>query len=259
MILEIDMGNTRIKWRLRSRLTRLASGYLSESDRFDELLKVIGAQLESVERVLVASVRSADDELAFCKWVQHNLGVEAEFARSSMTCGKVTNGYLDYAQLGVDRWLAILAGYNQVRDACLIVSMGTAMTADLVLQNGQHLGGYIAPGIHLFNVSLSQSTARIGLHNNEQCPPDLVPGRKTSEAITHACGAMVKGVIDNALQQISVVGLRENVALLVTGGDADWVRKLYPWAEYKQELVLDGLEYLFDTPVDHIKGGLKCD
>jgi type III pantothenate kinase len=199
---------------------------------------------ERVSRVLVASVRTLHEEQALASWVKANLGVEAEFARSASVCGQVRNGYANPLQLGVDRWLAVLAGYGQIQSACVIVSAGTALTVDLVAHDGRHLGGYIAPGIGLFMAALSRAAARINLDGSEK-HLDLAPGDTTAKAVAHACAAMIQGVIGNALQQIMNVDGREQIALLLTGGDADRLRDLYPWASYKQELVLDGLSYAF--------------
>lgn len=244
MILEIDMGNTRIKWRLKSHLTTLAAGHAPTRSGLDGLRDTFMGYPEKVSRVLVASVRTPDEEQVLASWVKANLGVDAEFARSSSACGQVKNGYADPLQLGVDRWLAILAGYNQIQNTCVIVSAGTALTVDLVAHDGRHLGGYIAPGIGLFMASLNQAAARINLDEDERSL-DLTPGNTTSVAVVHACTAMIQGVINNALQQIMNADGREQITLLLTGGDADRLQDLYPWANYKQELVLDGLSYVF--------------
>lgn len=244
MILEIDIGNTRIKWRLRSHLATLAAGHALTRSGLDGLRDAFMGYPEKVSRVLVASVRTPDEEHVLASWVKANLEVDAEFARSSAACGQVKNGYADPLQLGVDRWLAILAGYNQIQSACVIVSAGTALTVDLVAHDGRHLGGYIAPGIGLFMASLNQAAARINLDEDEK-NLDLAPGNTTSEAVAHACTAMIQGVINNALEQIMSADEREQIALLLTGGDADRLQDLYPWANYKQELVLDGLSYVF--------------
>ena len=244
MILEIDMGNTRLKWRLRSGLTRLASGHQAAGADYDGLRASVAACPEKLSRVLVGSVRTKEEESSFRAWVQVNLGVDPEFARASSSCGLVSNGYASPQQLGVDRWLSILAGYHLVKSACIMVSAGTALTVDLVADDGRHFGGYIAPGINRFVDALNQSTALINLNSGEW-DLGLAPGASTAMAVGHACAAMIRGIIDNALAQISMVKEREKICLLVTGGDAGHIQKLYPWAEYREELVLDGLSYAF--------------
>jgi type III pantothenate kinase len=244
MILEIDMGNTRLKWRLKSQLSSLAAGSIPISTGYEPLQDIISEHKGKLIRVLVASVRTNEEERAFASWIKVHVGIVAEFARSTESCGLVTNGYAEPSLLGVDRWLAVIAGYHRVRNTCVIVSAGTALTVDLVAHNGRHQGGYIAPGISLFGATLSQSTARIKLGENKS-PLELSPGNTTISAVGNACAAMIQGIIDNALDQIKVIDKCEKVDLLLSGGDAGCIKMLYPWAEHGEELVLDGLSYLF--------------
>lgn len=244
MILEIDMGNSRLKWRLRSGVARLASGHQLAGADFDGLRAPIAACPGKLSRVLVGSVRTKEEESLLTSWVQVNLGIDPEFARANSSCGLVRNGYANPQQLGVDRWLSILAGYHLVKSTCVLVSAGTALTVDLVAYDGRHLGGYIAPGINRFIDALNQSTALINLNSGEW-DLGLAPGENTAMAVGHACAAMIRGIIDNALAQINMVKEREKICLLVTGGDAGHIQKLYPWADYREELVLDGLSYAF--------------
>ncbi|MCP4301523.1 MAG: type III pantothenate kinase [Gammaproteobacteria bacterium] len=62
----------------------------------------------------------------------------------------VTNGYLDPARLGDDRWMALLAAAGMVDGDCLVIDAGSAITLDLLRADGHHLGGAILPG---FNTS----------------------------------------------------------------------------------------------------------
>lgn len=252
MILEIDMGNTRLKWRLKSPLSNLAAGSIPTGSGYEALRDSIGERAVDISRVLVASVRTDEEESALADWARDNLGLAPEFARSAAMCGLVTNGYADPSRLGVDRWLAILAGYHQIRDACVIVSAGTALTVDLVAHDGCHLGGYIAPGFTLFNASLSKSTSKVNVVDNN-LGLSLSPGDTTVAAVNNACAVMIKGLIDNGLNYIKTKDKQRQIHLLLTGGDAGRVHSLYPWAQSKQELVLDGLSYVF-APQSIISG-----
>lgn len=73
----------------------------------------------------------------------------------------VRNGYADYQRLGMDRWLAIIGAYQLARGACLVLDLGTAITADYVNAAGEHLGGYICPGLPLMRGLLRTHTQRI--------------------------------------------------------------------------------------------------
>jgi len=62
-------------------------------------------------------------------------------------------------QLGVDRWLAMLACVGLSQGPCLVVDAGTAITLDLVNAQGEHQGGYILPGLELSRQALLKGTA----------------------------------------------------------------------------------------------------
>ena len=73
-------------------------------------------------------------------------GAKPHFVTSSATYAGVGNAYKEPHRLGVDRWLALLAIKARGESAAVIIDVGTACTID-VMNNGQHLGGYIFPGI----------------------------------------------------------------------------------------------------------------
>ena len=246
MILQIDMGNSRIKWRVKTQLASLASGSLVSGDDYSLLLQDIQAYAQQIDRVLVASVQAEQHNQRLAGYLLAQLGVECEFALSQSSYGEVVNGYESASQLGVDRWLAIVAAYYQQREACVVVSAGTAVTVDLVAANGRHLGGYIAPGLMLFAKGLQLSTARIGAFD-VSAPIGLVPGKDTEACVLNAWLVMIKGLVDQALMVCGLAG--ESLVrpqLFLTGGNAARIKAVYPNAVIQEQLVLDGLDYLFD-------------
>ena len=63
--------------------------------------------------------------------------------------------------LGVDRWLALVAAWNMVRQPAVVADLGTAATLDFVAGDGRHVGGYIVPGPGLMAKALARDTARV--------------------------------------------------------------------------------------------------
>src|SRR5687768_14091782 len=166
MILELDAGNTRIKWRLREKKAtgdewfKVAEGSVYARDKTAAVFIELGKQLEKlpmerISRMLVASVRGESFKNAFSSVMTEKWHLQPEFAIAREHCGGVTNGYIDAGKLGVDRWLAMLAAYHQQHDACCVVDCGTTITVDLVNADGRHEGGYIVPGLHLLRDSLA--------------------------------------------------------------------------------------------------------
>jgi len=243
MILEIDAGNTRIKWRLIGHdgvggsLHCICpdpggSGAQGSTKELGEL------PTRGVTRVRVSNVRGASfkDELSafFCEKV----GVAPEFAASCSKIGGVTNGYVDPSRLGVDRWLALLAAYDSCRSACVVLDCGTTITLDIIDAGGMHKGGYIVPGVVLMRDSLSARTAALS-----GVLPDhisLEPGRNTVEAISNGLAAMVAGLAHEVhRRQSDVAG---GAVWFVCGGDAALIQSVLPWSsQHVPALVLDGL------------------
>lgn len=246
MILQIDMGNSRIKWRVKMQLASLASGYLPSDGNYSPLLQAIEPYAKEIDRVLVVSVQAQQQNQLLAASLLAYLGVECEFALSAASCSEVVNGYERAQQLGVDRWSAIVAAYYQVQQACVVVSAGTALTVDLVAAGGRHLGGYIAPGVALFTKELQLSTARIGFFD-VSASMELSPGKDTESCVLNAWLVMVKGLVDQALMIAGRAGESfVQPRLFLTGGNAVDIKSLYPNAVIQEQLVLDGLDYLFD-------------
>ncbi len=248
MILEIDMGNTRLKWRIRDGQINLAQGFVAIESDLDLLNGKLDLYRESITTVWVVSVVGDVLEQKLIEWSVAYLDVPPIFARSTAVCGQVRNGYNQPHALGVDRWLGVIAAYRRVGGACVVVSFGTAITVDLMAANGEHLGGYIAPGINLMINSLTSTARQIKL-DKELTITSLLPAPDTANAIHSACAAMVMGLINNGVHQLRVSRVvNDEVELVFTGGDAIKLLPFYPHARLIPELVLDGLACVLSDP-----------
>lgn len=239
MILELDCGNTRVKWRVRNDKIVAMRGIFLTPEGFDAVTsnELAGA---GIERVLVGSVLGDDYARKLASWAIAYLGVNPEFAVSEPHCNGVVNGYQQPEKLGVDRWLAILAAKAQSSSASVIVDCGSAITVDLVTSQGEHLGGYIAPGLRLMREALNTKTTAIKL-GQIGFPENDFPGRNTVAAIKSAEFAMVSGLVEHA--KAILRNYESNDAnVLVTGGDGEWLVGVLKSAIYEEDLVLDGLQ-----------------
>jgi type III pantothenate kinase len=248
MILEIDAGNTRIKWRLvqtgREKTELVgAQGALvvneNSSNPYEEFGNELTAMpLASINRILVASVRGGGFREFLVAWLARNRAVRPEFAQSTASCVGVTNGYSEPARLGVDRWLAILAAYNVARAACVIVNCGTTITVDQVAGGGRHLGGFIVPGISLMRDSLAHRSSALA----QAVPGEILlePGLNTASAINNGVVTMITGFLQHVKNRQAVSGA--NSVWFISGGDGELVGRYLDWeCHYVSTLVLDGL------------------
>lgn len=234
MKLLLDIGNSRIKWAWFDGVLQ-PGGAVSHRDHgpsaaFDSI-----ALPRRPDQIWAASVAGGELQKTAEAWARA-AGQPVHWARSEAAGHGVTNAYQLAEQLGVDRWLALIAGYRRAGGAALIIDAGTAITLDVVSAEGRHRGGLIAPGLTLQRLSLRQQT-------------QLRPGEPgslgwlaadTNAAIGWGSLHAVVGLIERVR-----TGIREDYGPMrqyVTGGEAgallpclqgEWV--------HAPDLVLEGL------------------
>ena len=245
MIIELDCGNTRIKWRLRNNETIAERGSCLTKEGF-ESISISDAFRGIITRVLVSSVLDEEYNKKIISWSLSYVGLNPEFAISEPNFGGVTNGYQQPEKLGVDRWLGILAGRAKSQCSFVVIDCGSAITVDVVTTQGEHLGGFIAPGLALMRESLSAKTNAINL-GRIGYPENSFPGRNTVSAIKAAELTMITALVahaKNILQHYEKI----EPTLWLTGGDGEWLSHSLDGSIYIEDLVLDGLSIALIPP-----------
>lgn len=245
MILQIDRGNTRLKWRLCDASGEVTRGAILNEEGYFPLADAVANYL--IQQIIVVSVLGEASDHAFASWATAQFAVVPRFAKAKFQCAGVTNGYKHPERLGVDRWLAMLAGYSRAKGACVVVDCGSAITVDLIDRNGLHQGGYISPGIAALHRALAANTHGVKI-TDKHGSFDLSPGRDTTSAVSSAQLNMFAGLVQRAAQQLSVIeGAASSPALLVTGGDGFQLSKVLDEAVFVPDLVFEGLGLAFAT------------
>ena len=242
MILELDCGNSFIKWRV---LNTAAGGLFAEgvvdSDQslVDSLLAFDGLSLRNCRLV---SVRTGEETAALTQILEQTFGVSVVCAKPASEMSGVRNGYDDYERLGLDRWLAMLGGFHLAAGACLILDFGTAVTADFIDANGEHLGGFICPGLPLMRNQLRTHTRNIryGDLAAERALMSYAPGRSTVEAVERGCSLMLRGFVLTQME-LARSYWGEGFTVFITGGDSGLVADVVPSARIVPDLVFVGL------------------
>lgn len=163
MRLLVDLGNTRVKWRLEDGAGPVASGALAHAaPDFGEAVHSAWRDLKAPRELVLACVgpESAREIL---------LDVAAEVfpaarvreARTAARFGDVCIAYAEPSRFGVDRFLALVAAHRRAPRDQLIVGIGTALTVDALGADGRHHGGLIAPSPALMQQALVGATAGI--------------------------------------------------------------------------------------------------
>ncbi|AFN79459.1 type III pantothenate kinase [Stutzerimonas nitrititolerans] len=242
MILELDCGNSFIKWRV---IDLDASGIIHASGLADEPERLLEELLSlcpiTISHCRLVSVRSDTETRLLTEVISGSLGVEVVCAMPTIKLAGVTNGYEDFQRLGLDRWLAVVAAYQLCSKSCVVIDLGTAVTIDLVAGDGRHLGGYITPGMALLTEQLRTHTKRI-LYSAEEARmalSDTSPGRSTSEAVERGCLRMLRSYIEDQIV-CAARCLGEEPAIYVTGGDASLFAEARQ-VEFVPDLVFKGL------------------
>jgi type III pantothenate kinase len=242
MILELDCGNSFIKWRVTGKggVAIVAGGVVDSDSALLERLQQIPDLALSACRLV--SVRTSDETINLCRMLTDAYGFVPVCAEPALQLAGVLNGYDDYARLGLDRWLAFVGAYHLARKACLVLDLGTAVTSDFVASDGKHLGGFICPGMPLMRKQLQTHTRRIRYDDAaaERALSNFVPGRATSEAVERGCSLMLRGF---AATQVEIANecWGDDFCIFVTGGDARLVEDVLPGARVVPDLVFVGL------------------
>jgi type III pantothenate kinase len=245
VILLFDIGNTRIKWAELS-----AAGIGQQFARVhadltrEQLTEIVRNVSSRPSAVLVANVRGATFAQLLSEVIAQVWQIECEFIESSATAGGVRNAYPEPGNLGVDRWLGLIAAHAMYRRSACIVGVGTAMTVDGVDAHGQHLGGLIVPGPDLMVTSLLRNTSEIARR--------AASGEvRTGVFADNTLGAIEQGSVHAlaALAERAIAALRTRVAddpvLVLTGGASARISALIGMShESVPDLVLRGLAVL---------------
>lgn len=229
-ILAVDCGNTNIKWALFAAATSvphvLQSGAFATNNVREQLALLVAtvmrfttkANQSQALKIMISNVAGIAVANAFkCAFSTH--AASLHFVESqAVSCG-VRNGYLPPHALGVDRFAALVAAHQQPQNQ-LVVMAGTALTIDALNQNGQFLGGVIAPGLRIMQDSLYQGTAQLPRVANDAliCAfPTHTVAAIASGAMQACVGAVVMQVLAHAR---ALRTTHENVVRIVIAGGA---------------------------------------
>ncbi|HLU79902.1 MAG TPA: type III pantothenate kinase [Burkholderiaceae bacterium] len=238
MMLELDCGNTLIKWRLID-TERPHAGKAADVDGVLQDLRQAG--VASLRGIRLVSVRGEAETAEIRTALERTFHRPCRVAQPARELGGVRNGYQDYQALGMDRWLSVVGAYSLARKACLVIDLGTAITADFVSAQGEHLGGFICPGMPLMRKELTSHTGRIRYEHAEPLNPGVcTPGRGTAQAVEGGCFWMIRGFVHEQCRLAKRL-LDDDHEVLLTGGDAHMVFDAVPGARLAPDLVFAGL------------------
>ena len=216
----VDIGHSAVKWRT------LDSEVFSMSiDKFSE------KSLPDNQCVWLSAVAHSEIVKA----------IEIEFSdvtvvRSLSHFGSLTIAYKEPLDLGSDRFLAMLGALKHFPNRnMLIIDVGSALTVDVVNNNGEHQGGLIMPGLEAIRGSFAKFATNSHNLNSSSLKSN------TDEAWLSGTHAMF---ISSIKEQITGFETEQPDGIItLTGGNVrSLISELSETVNYFDNLVLDGLE-----------------
>lgn len=212
MRLVIDCGNTCVKVAVfadKDTLLCLHKWEKPTGNQFEEVL-----QAYAIQSAIVCSVVPVKDE-----WLMVlTQNVPYVLHLNHHTPLPIVNGYKTPHTLGYDR-LAVVAGAHALHPntPALVIDAGTAITYELLTEDGVYRGGNIAPGATMRLQAMHHFTHKLPLLSLQEMTHQLM-GNDTQSA-------MLMGVVQGIVFEIEgyIAALKEkypNLLIFLTGGDA---------------------------------------
>ena len=239
MLLVVDVGNTQTHlgtydgdaliehWRFATVRTSTADE-LGAALR--NLLALRGMSFADIDASIVSSTVPRQRP-EWIEMVQRYLGHELLVVGPGLRTG-MSIRYDNPREIGPDRLVNAVAGYDRVGGAVVVVDFGTAVTHDVVSADGEYLGGVIFPGVEISLEALTERAA--ALPTIDLTPPRGVVGKSTVDAIRAGILYGLEGEVGPA-QAIATGGL--------AGAVVPYCEGIH---EYDDLLTLTGLRLIWE-------------
>ncbi|HEY5602835.1 MAG TPA: type III pantothenate kinase [Gammaproteobacteria bacterium] len=253
----VDIGNSRLKWNVWPYGT---GGFSRQTQSVDyktqSLAQLLDAQWQSIEdsisAIVVANV--AGDVIAkqLDAWCVERWHIHPQFVATTAAFQSVKNGYRDYRELGVDRWLAVIAAYQRYpAEPVIVIDCGTATTVDALTKQGEHRAGPIIPGRQMMLQALTNNTANLNIAAGADTQTSLFADNTQIailSGVNFAAAGALNTIVSEMRRQLADEKERIAVKIIVTGGAA---AQLMPLTQIKKfsvepDLVLIGLRTVVD-------------
>ncbi len=251
MLLTIDVGNTNIvfgvfendtlitHWRVVTSRDRTADEYkllLKELFALDKISVsgVRGIAVSCVVPPVIAALEKACLELFTLKPFLIGPGIKTG----------ISILYDNPKEVGADRIVNAVAGYDKHKKNLIIVDFGTATTFDCVSKKGEYLGGVIVPGIGISLEALFTHASK--LPRIEITAPPAVIGTNTVHSMQSGIFYGYLSLVDGIIKLIAKEMNEEKPFVIATGGFAELIgNACSSISEVDEFLTLKGLQLIY--------------
>lgn len=262
MLLAFDVGNTNIvvgifEGKKLIQNWRLSTDKNKSSDEYGMLLKELfdfeGLSMNDVENVIISTVAPT---VSFT--LQHL--VFKYFKKSAFVIGEDVDigmaiKYDDPKQVGADRIVNAVAAREKYGAPLIVVDFGTATTFCGISQEGDYLGGAIAPGIKIAGEALFEKTAK--LPRIELDPPDQIMCKNTVESMQSGLIYGHMGMVSHIIGKMKVelgADPDKKINVVATGGMATMIAEGVPEIDcVDRYLTLEGLQIIYERNCNNVR------
>ena len=219
MWLAIDIGNTNIHIGIfEDDVLHSSCSVKSEISRplLENLEKILKpATLTKPQAVAISSV-NPKVEVFVVEYIQKHFFVNSQFIGKDIPIPMPV--LTDQPEkVGVDRLVSALAAFERTKCWTIVVDAGTAITIDVINNDGAFMGGIIASGMDISSKALHHFTALLPEITIKK--PKSVLGKNTKDAIN---SGIYWGTVSMVSKLINMLcdELKCQPAIIATGGDA---------------------------------------
>ncbi len=254
LLLAIDVGNSNLtfgvfhkdvilyQWRIQTNRDKTSDEYGIE---LEQILYHFGIHRSMISDVIIGSVvpnLMHTLQMMCNRFLRQEPMIVGEGTRSGMHIR-----YDNPKEVGADRIVNAVGGFEIYGGPLIVIDVGTAITHDVITEEGEYLGGTIAPGIGISAEALFMRTAK--LPKVELIDPPTAIGRTTVSSMQAGIAYGFIGLIDNItchiLKELSIQACEAKI--IATGG---FSRLLAEKSRYVQtidkDLTLHGMRIIYE-------------
>lgn len=251
MLLVVDIGNTNIvlgtydgdkllhHWRVSTDRLKTGDEY---GMLINNLFGFCGISMQNISAIIISSV-VPPLVVPFTKMCQRYFGVEPLLVGPGIKTG-IHIKYENPREVGADRIVNAVAAYVKYGGPLVIVDFGTATTFCAIAENGDYLGGAIAPGIGISTEALFQRAAK--LPRIELVKPKNVICRNTVASMQSGIIYGFTGQVDEIVRRMQEE-MGQDAFVVATGGLANMIAQESGTINVVEHfLTLEGLRILYE-------------